>query len=170
MNQYDADGETMGFRSSEEFSAYLETAQKQATNNQTNEQIVSERAELVRKIREYQPGSGQYAWGLLEHAAALLEADAQRQPWASKEHFDAAWSAFGATSFEDLHQKLSIHDIKRLFAMFAEVAQQPAMKPLADEQIAKAWAVAEGEHNASASVKRRITRALEAAHGIKEQS
>lgn len=41
---------------------------------------------------------------------------------------------------------------------------------LTDEQIGKAWAVAEGEHNASASVKRRITRSIEAAHGIKEKS
>ena len=35
-------------------------------------------------------------------------------------------------------------------------------KPLSDEEMAKAWAVADGEHNASASVKRRITRAIEA--------
>lgn len=35
-------------------------------------------------------------------------------------------------------------------------------KPLTDEEMAKAWAVADGEHNASASVKRRITRAIEA--------
>jgi hypothetical protein len=38
--------------------------------------------------------------------------------------------------------------------------------PLTDELIGKAWAVADGEHNASASVKRRITRSIEAAHGI----
>lgn len=38
--------------------------------------------------------------------------------------------------------------------------------PLTDEQVAVAWAVADGEHNASAVVKRRITRAIEAAHGI----
>ncbi len=41
-------------------------------------------------------------------------------------------------------------------------------KPLTDEEIGKAWSVADGEHNASASVKRRITGAIEAAHGIKD--
>jgi hypothetical protein len=35
-------------------------------------------------------------------------------------------------------------------------------KPLTDEEIGKAWSVADGEHNASASVKRRITGAIEA--------
>ena len=38
----------------------------------------------------------------------------------------------------------------------------PQRKPLTDEEIGKAWSVADGEHNASASVKRRITRAIEA--------
>ena len=47
---------------------------------------------------------------------------------------------------------------------------QPAPVPLTDERIGKVWAVAEGEHNASASVKRRITRSIEAAHGIKEKN
>lgn len=46
------------------------------------------------------------------------------------------------------------------------LAAQLAPVPLTDELIGKAWAVADGEHNASASVKRRITRAIEAAHGI----
>ena len=46
----------------------------------------------------------------------------------------------------------------------------PQRKPLTDEEIGKAWSVADGEHNASASVKRRITRAIEAAHGIKEKN
>ena len=45
---------------------------------------------------------------------------------------------------------------------------QPPRQPLTDEQIARAWAVASGEHNASSSVKRRITRAIERAHGIGE--
>jgi hypothetical protein len=44
----------------------------------------------------------------------------------------------------------------------------PQRKPLTMDEIGQAWAVADGEHNASASVKRRITRAIEAAHGIKE--
>jgi hypothetical protein len=44
----------------------------------------------------------------------------------------------------------------------------PQRKPLTMDEIGPAWAVADGEHNASASVKRRITRAIEAAHGIKE--
>lgn len=34
--------------------------------------------------------------------------------------YEAAWSAFGATSMEDLHKKLSVHDIRRLFKMFAD--------------------------------------------------
>jgi hypothetical protein len=44
----------------------------------------------------------------------------------------------------------------------------PQRKPLTMDEIGQAWAVADGEHNASAAVKRRITRAIEAAHGIKE--
>ena len=44
----------------------------------------------------------------------------------------------------------------------------PQRKPLSDEEIGRAWSVVNGEHNASASVKRRITRAIEAAYGIKE--
>lgn len=36
------------------------------------------------------------------------------------EMYDAAWSAFGATSMEDLHKKLSIHDARRLFKMFVD--------------------------------------------------
>jgi hypothetical protein len=42
----------------------------------------------------------------------------------------------------------------------------PAQNPLTDEQIGLAWSVANGEHNASAATKRRITRAIEAVHGI----
>ena len=41
-------------------------------------------------------------------------------------------------------------------------------KPLTDAEIGQAWSVADSEHNASASVKRRITRAIEAAHNIQE--
>jgi len=52
-------------------------------------------------------------------------------------------------------------------ALRAELLAAAALPtPLTDEQIGKAWAVADGEHNASASVKRRITRAIEKAHGI----
>jgi hypothetical protein len=40
-------------------------------------------------------------------------------------------------------------------------AQRP-WRGLTDEEIGKAWSVADGEHNASASVKRRITGAIEA--------
>jgi hypothetical protein len=47
---------------------------------------------------------------------------------------------------------------------------EAALKPLTDDQIGLAWSVANGEHSASAAVKRRITRAIEAAHGIKEQT
>lgn len=53
------------------------------------------------------------------------------------------------------------------------LAHQPAQRTwvrLTDEEIGKAWSVADGEHNASASVKRRITRAIEAAHNIKEDN
>jgi hypothetical protein len=46
----------------------------------------------------------------------------------------------------------------------------PQRKPLTMDEIGQAWAVADGEHNASASVKRRITGAIEAAHGIKENT
>ena len=49
-------------------------------------------------------------------------------------------------------------------------AQSAQRKPLTDEQIGKAWAIANGEHNASGAVKRKITRAIEAAHGIKEET
>ena len=38
----------------------------------------------------------------------------------------------------------------------------PQRKPLTMDEIGQAWAVADGEHNASASVKRRITGAIEA--------
>jgi hypothetical protein len=41
-------------------------------------------------------------------------------------------------------------------------------EPLSDEQIARAWSC--GEHNASAATKRRITRAIEQAHGIGEKT
>ncbi len=34
---------------------------------------------------------------------------------------DAAWSMFGATSLEDLHKKLSMHDMRRLFKIFYKV-------------------------------------------------
>lgn len=34
------------------------------------------------------------------------------------EMWDAVWSAFGATGFEDMHKRLSISDIQRLYAMF----------------------------------------------------
>lgn len=44
----------------------------------------------------------------------------------------------------------------------------PQRKPLTMDEIGKAWSVADGEHNASASVKRRITGAIEAAHNIKD--
>lgn len=40
--------------------------------------------------------------------------------------------------------------------------------PLSEAQIAKAWSAAEGMHNASAVVKRRITRAIEKELGIEE--
>jgi hypothetical protein len=53
---------------------------------------------------------------------------------------------------------------------FADGKRSAQRKPLTDEQIGKAWAIATGEHNASGAVKRKITRAIEAAHGIKEQS
>ncbi len=43
---------------------------------------------------------------------------------------------------------------------------QPAQQPLTEEQIARAWSVAAGEHNASSVVKRRITRAIERTHRI----
>ncbi len=46
----------------------------------------------------------------------------------------------------------------------------PQRKPLTMDEIGQAWAVADGEHNASAAVKRRITRAIEAANGIKENT
>lgn len=51
---------------------------------------------------------------------------------------------------------------KRLATLWGYVKAQP----LAEPQIAKAWSVAEGEHNASAVVKRRITRAIEVELGI----
>ena len=55
---------------------------------------------------------------------------------------------------------------KRLTTLWGYVKEQPKREPLTDEQMGKAWAVASGEHNASAAVKRRITRAIERAHGI----
>ena len=42
------------------------------------------------------------------------------------------------------------------------VCSQRPWVGLTDEEIGKAWSVADGEHNASASVKRRITGAIEA--------
>jgi hypothetical protein len=61
----------------------------------------------------------------------------------------------------DCHAGVGCRIAERLTA-----TSQPPAQPLTDEQMAKAWSVADGEHNASASVKRRITRAIEAALGI----
>ena len=60
------------------------------------------------------------------------------------------------------------YDDRVSVAIFTHQARP--MKPLTDDQIGLVWSVANGEHSASAAVKRRITRAIEAAHGIKEQS
>jgi hypothetical protein len=51
--------------------------------------------------------------------------------------------------------------VEGLIALFTN---SPRREPLSDEQIARAWSC--GEHNASAATKRRITRAIEQAHGI----
>jgi hypothetical protein len=53
---------------------------------------------------------------------------------------------------------------------FADGKKAAQRKPLTMDEIGPAWAVADGEHNASAPVKRRITRAIEAAHNIKEET
>jgi hypothetical protein len=42
----------------------------------------------------------------------------------------------------------------------------PHQTPLDEAAMARAWSVAEGEHQATAVVKRRITRSIERAHGI----
>ena len=52
----------------------------------------------------------------------------------------------------------------------APLPVQPKRQPLTVEEIGKAWSIANGEHNASAAVKRRITRAIEATHNIKENT
>ena len=52
----------------------------------------------------------------------------------------------------------------------APMPVQPKRQPLTVEEIGKAWSIANGEHNASAAVKRRITRAIEATHNIKENT
>jgi hypothetical protein len=64
--------------------------------------------------------------------------------------------------------KHKARDLADHFATTPPAAQPEQRKPLTMDEIGQPWAVADGEHNASASVKRRITRAIEAAHGIKE--
>ena len=54
-----------------------------------------------------------------------------------------------------------IATVKR-HASFYTTPPQRTWVGLTEEEIGKAWAVADGEHNASASVKKRITRAIEA--------
>lgn len=61
---------------------------------------------------------------------------------------------------------LSANDLLGAIYWWTDFDPQPPRQPLTDEQMARAWAVASGEHNASSSVKRRITRAIERAHGI----
>lgn len=63
--------------------------------------------------------------GLHERAlsaeAKLEAAEASKYEFEiTSEMYDAAWSAFGATPMEDLHKKLSIHDVRRLFKMFVD--------------------------------------------------
>lgn len=55
---------------------------------------------------------------------------------------------------------------KRLATLWGYVKAEP----LSEQQIAKAWSVAAGEHNASAVVKRRITQAIEKELGIRSEA
>ena len=73
-----------------------------------------------------------------EFAAAPPSAPTDAQPAAqplvakvTAAQFDAAWSAFGATQFEDLHSVLSIDHIRRLFKMFSACVERPAAQPSA---------------------------------------
>ena len=68
-----------------------------------------------------------------------------------------AWQCYNCGEIDDVQQP-------------APLPVQPGRQPLTVEEIGKAWLVANGEHNASAAVKRRITRAIEAAHNIKENT
>lgn len=58
----------------------------------------------------------------------------------------------------------AVREVISLLEQWPAATPQPQREPLSDEQIAQAWAG--GDHNASASVKRRITREIEAMHGI----
>jgi hypothetical protein len=75
-------------------------------------------------------------------------------------------------ALEQPEQEPEQEPVAKLFGTLPVYDTPPAAqrKPLTDEEIGKAWSVADGEHNASASVKRRITGAIEAAHGIKERN
>lgn len=68
--------------------------------------------------------------------------------------------------YQELRQK-----VRRVAkAALAEQPAQPQQEPVYFCDYGyegwEAWSIADGEHNASASVKRRITRAIEAAHQI----
>ena len=74
--------------------------------------------------------------------------------------------AYGSQTLDDSEQ--SMCDAIASWNAVGEKLAKAQRKPLTDEEIGQTWSVADGEHNASGAVKRRITRSIEAAHGIKE--
>lgn len=72
------------------------------------------------KWSKYQRDLLSVAWN------AALDSTNSKPAWGSVEHYDAAWSAFGGDDFNDLHKKLSIDHIRRLFAMFVRCGSMPA--------------------------------------------
>jgi hypothetical protein len=90
--------------------------------------------------------------------AALKEQDLEPVAWIFTPNTDLLWPAE-----VEAKNPIELNSYQPLYTT------PPQRKPLTMDEIGQAWAVADGEHNASASVKRRITRAIEAAHNIKEK-
>lgn len=102
------------------------------------------------------------AWNMAERAWHQVEPVADA--WAKLLHYPDCWdTAAYPTVHEALDETLACYRCS-----VCKPEHQAPRKLLTDHEIGQAWSVADGEHNASAPVKRRITRAIEAAHNIKE--
>ena len=95
------------------------------------------------------------------NAAPVAQPEQQAEPVACRFCFSKkgcwTWQCYHCGEIDDVQQP-------------APMPVQPKRQPLTVEEIGKAWSIANGEHNASAAVKRRITRAIEATHNIKENT
>ena len=95
------------------------------------------------------------------HPLFLPTPPAQTPCYQDSEMLIGVFSAIAKAGFTIVktHRGYTLETLGKVTGQSA--AQTPPR--LTDEQIASAWAVAEGEHNASSAVKRKITRAIETA-------